>query len=795
MISLDTFLEAGYNLTPLEGKRPIVKNWTKRLLTRDQLHKIATNPQKQYNFGAILQDKHLVVDVDPRNFSDDKIWTRFVSLYDLDKLLKAAPSVKTGGGGFHYYMSKPAHVNIMESIDGFEGIEFKSKNRQVVIPGSIHPDSGKPYTWHRNADKLTDLPEFPEHVLRLITRPHIGTEAFSLAGQFTIEDIAKILEVLDPMKFRDHDEWLRMMMACHHASAGHARQEFINWSTSDSKYKHDDHKIGRRWDSLHYKMDNSVTYRSLRWELKKISRLDVITDLYDKEADLSPLVSIELGFINKDDPEQMGPFEYLNNKYCSVMTSQKTILYHSMESDPNQWTWTTKQSFEQQHAGMMVEPKGAKRPIPLVKAWYAWRHHRKAMEAVMDIGGRHRNNPRILNLWRGWHTRPNGEENLTWDYLELLIRHGLAADNEEHYKYILDWTAYLFQRPEILPEVALVFTGKKGTGKSTFGSVLDHIVGPTHSIQVTSPEVFVGRFNAHMQNTVFVFADEAVSAQSEIQNSRLKAMITEKNAVTEAKGIDAHRVQNYCHLMIASNNSTPVMVSPDERRYAMFAVSEAYLQDIDFFKRLHLEMESGGYEKFMFDMIMRPIGDWAPRDTIPKSISLSDQKLASMEPVEEWWVGVLNYEYPQPSNINLNKVDMSTLSPEQVASVKEKYDWSTTGTRFFRDEVKILFYDFLAQSRTSYSKYSMNVSSHAFWKKMRDLTEIPSTYEKQPFRDYLIHADPDMQMRLDPIKEPNMESRAQSIEFPSLLECRKMMNERYQEPFNWIDIGDVTSSV
>ena len=781
-------------LTPLEGKRPIIKNWTKRALSSEQLHKIAANREKSYNFGAVLDQTHLVVDVDPRNFTDDRIWTRFVSLYNLQHLLSVAPTVATGGGGYHYYMRKPAHVNIMESIDGFDGIEFKSKNRQVVIPGSIHPDTQVPYAWHRNEDKLTNLPEFPDDVLRLISRPHVGTEAFSLAGQFTVEDIAKILEVLDPVKFREHDKWLNIMMAAHHASGGHARQEFINWSTLDPKYKNDDHIIGRRWDSLHYSMENNITYRTLRWELKKIDRLDVITDLYDKEADLPASVTVELGFMKADDPEQMGPFEYLNNKFCSVMTAQKTVLYHMMESDPNQWAWTTKQSFEQQHAGMTVEPKGTKKPVQLVKAWYSWRHHRKAMEAVMDIEGRFRNNPRILNLWRGWATRPNGEENLTWDYLDTLILHGLCTSNEDHYKYILDWTAYMFQRPEILPEVALVFTGKKGTGKGTFGSILDRIIGATHAIQVTSPEVFVGRFNSHLDHKVFVFADEAVSPNSEAQNSRLKAMITEKNSVTEGKGIDAKRARNYTHLLIASNNPSPVIVSPDERRYAMFTVGEAYRQDIDFFKGLHAEMENGGYEKFMFDMMMRPLGKWAPRDNIPQTITLTDQKLAAMDPIEEWWTGVLNYENPQPSNLNLNKIDISNMSSDQVTRVKEKFDWSNCRVRFFRDEVRLLFFDFLAASKTAHSKYSINTSSHFFWKKMRELTGIPSTYEKQPFRDYLIHADPEMQMRLDPIKEPNMESRAQSVEFPSLLDCRIMMNERYQEPFNWIDIQQATSS-
>ena len=791
----ELYLSAGFNLVPLEGKRPAVKNWTKRELTLEQLTKIASNPDRSFNFGAILTAEHIVIDVDPRNFSDSETWRRFVKLHNLQQLLKIAPTVKTGGGGWHYYFKKPESINVLETIDGFDGVEFKSNKRQVVIPGSIHPTTEHTYEWFANREHLQKLPELPDHILRLITRPHIGTDAFSLSGQFSVEDIGKILDALDVEQYRDHDDWFRIMTACHHASAGHARQEFINWSTSDLRYKNDDHIIGRRWDSLHFSMDNNITYRTLRYELKKIGRLDAITELYDAESDLSPAVSVQLGFISADSTEQMGPFEYLNNKFCSVMLSTKTVLYHSRESDPNQWTTTTKQSFEQQYGGVLVEPKGAKKPISIVKAWYMWRHQRRAMEAIMDIEGRHRNNPQILNLWRGWATKPNGDEELSWDYLETLIRYGLCDGNDAHFEYILNWAAFLFQKPHILPEVALVFTGKKGTGKGTFGKILDHIIGETHSIQVTSPDVFVGRFNSHMDNKVLIFADEAVSPQSEVQNSRLKAMITEQNATSEQKGVEAKRVRNYLHVVIASNNPTPVMVSPDERRYAMFEVSDAYRKDTDFFGKLYTQMENGGYEKFMFDMMVRNISGWHPREDVPTTASLTDQKLASMDPIEEWWICILNYEVPHPSNINLNKIDTSDMSEDQIVATKVKHDWSTSICRFFRDEVKILFYDYVAASKTPYSKYSQNFSSHTFWKKMRELTGIPSTSEKQPFRDYIIHADNDMQLRLDPIKEPNMESRAQSVEFPSLIDCRIMMDQRYAEPFNWVDISDLSTDV
>jgi hypothetical protein len=53
------------------------------------------------------------------------------------------------------------------------------------------------------------------------------------------------------------------MMACHHATGGDARQEFIDWSTSDPEYANHAELIGRRWDSLHADKAGGVTARTL----------------------------------------------------------------------------------------------------------------------------------------------------------------------------------------------------------------------------------------------------------------------------------------------------------------------------------------------------------------------------------------------------------------------------------------------------------------------------------------------------------------------------------------------------
>jgi hypothetical protein len=148
-------------------------------------------------------------------------------------------------------MTKPSHLSIVDGLPDVPGIEFKTFGRQVVAPGSLHP-SGKPYTWSSVPDDLwLGAPKAPEKLLRLIRRPK---RPVALSGQgigeHSSEEIAAILAKLDQEGFRDHDKWLQLMMACHHASAGDAKVEFVEWCTADPLYSTDGPEIAYRWDSL-----------------------------------------------------------------------------------------------------------------------------------------------------------------------------------------------------------------------------------------------------------------------------------------------------------------------------------------------------------------------------------------------------------------------------------------------------------------------------------------------------------------------------------------------------------------
>src|SRR3546814_4544320 len=93
------------------------------------------------NVGVRLRLCDLVVDVDPRNFDDgDDPVKRLEEL--LGRSLDAWPTVMTGSGGRHHYMIVPEGFLAMDSVADFPGIEFKGHGRQVVAPGSSHPNTG-----------------------------------------------------------------------------------------------------------------------------------------------------------------------------------------------------------------------------------------------------------------------------------------------------------------------------------------------------------------------------------------------------------------------------------------------------------------------------------------------------------------------------------------------------------------------------------------------------------------------------------------------------------------------------
>jgi Bifunctional DNA primase/polymerase, N-terminal len=91
-------------------------------------------------------------------------------------LHSAGPLVRTGGGGWHYYLAPTGLGNVHPH--GLERVDWRGRGGYVVAPPSRHA-SGHPYQWVSGRDLDTSLAEVPvpllERLHRQLDRPVVPT--------------------------------------------------------------------------------------------------------------------------------------------------------------------------------------------------------------------------------------------------------------------------------------------------------------------------------------------------------------------------------------------------------------------------------------------------------------------------------------------------------------------------------------------------------------------------------------------------------------------------------------------
>jgi hypothetical protein len=191
------------------------------------------------------------------------------------------------------------------------------------------------------------------------------------------------------------------------------------------------------------------------------------------------------------------------------------------------------------------------------------------------------------------------------------------------------------EHPERPAEVAIVLRGRRGSGKGGFAHVFGQLFA-SHFVHVSHAQHLSGHFNAHLQDAVVVFADEAFLAGDRHAGGALKMLITEPRIPIERKGHDVVFADNRIHLLIASNDQRIVPAGADERRFAVLDVAGEHAQDHRYFAALTDQLQHGGLEAMLYDLRAWDYSDVNLRQP-PMTAALFDQKLHSMDPASRWW--------------------------------------------------------------------------------------------------------------------------------------------------------------
>jgi len=208
--------KAGLSPLPLEGKRPLVKNWPSYC---DNLPKPETRAEWLTSFPnagiGLALGKELVegyrlgaIDVDDE---------RFVSI--VQTIIGADAPAKSGKKGKTFFVftekAKTVKSTALRTASGVQAIDLLISGKQTVLPPSLHPETNEPYRWHGRSlldYTLDEIPRLSWRRIALLKAIIASPEAEALTtGKSTHEPGLKLAAQL--VRYDDNDDRLIAIIA------------------------------------------------------------------------------------------------------------------------------------------------------------------------------------------------------------------------------------------------------------------------------------------------------------------------------------------------------------------------------------------------------------------------------------------------------------------------------------------------------------------------------------------------------------------------------------------------------
>lgn len=211
-----------------------------------------------------------------------------------------------------------------------------------------------------------------------------------------------------------------------------------------------------------------------------------------------------------------------------------------------------------------------------------------------------------LNVFRGFPvetikydaSKPQYLESRLHHHLRDIICHGDLAE----YEHFAGTIADMIQRPYRVSNVAHVFHGRQGVGKSFLLQFMRQLIGVAHVMEFDDINTYFRNFNEdHSQAILKVMEEVSDKGEGFINNGKLKAEITKVSIRIEIKNAAIIHMRNCARLWFISNNRNTLHVEHDDRRYTYHEVSDKYADSREYFDPLWALLEDDEFIRACFE--------------------------------------------------------------------------------------------------------------------------------------------------------------------------------------------------
>lgn len=635
--TVQEYLDAGKVLTLLDGKVPMVSNWTKALVP------VAKLLRHEGNLGWVIGSDDLVVDVDPRNGGDES-WSALCS--DLD--LSLDPTVMTPSGGFHIYLSGRGGVACRKSLKKYPGIDFLTQGSQCVVVSSSVDEVA--YAWADEDFGLFEQAVVPDELMGLIgKKTEVVDEATDLgdfegllgSSDFSTEDVVGMLELIDHNV--PNDEWVRIGMALKTWHPVDGLTLWENWSHGGDTYVRGE--TTKRWKSFEVGADGGVGVGTLvhmargvaaevsedtiaryvgmvgladETELKLRVCPEVMRDkLLDAEGRNRVAVSVQgrlmvltgvrppvgvcrgmvtasggAAALDGDIPGWCKRWVYVNSHCAFVNMKTLKVLKAQAFNLENGRHVAADERGRKQSAVNYCADHGFIASVDVMN------YLPSVDEKIVVMGGR-----RILNTFSRRSVPVEALEITEGGYsaIEAIKEHlTLLCGNKRDAKILLMWLAHNVQKPGVKILWSPVIQGIEGVGKSFLGALMRVVMGG-ENVGVVGANQAVSAFNGWAEGTCVTVLEE-LRMQGHNRYDALNAvkpLITDEVVQINEKGIAPYLVYNMTNYICFTNFKDALPLGATDRRWwVIFTAIRSLAEMVDV-----VGMEADVYFARLFDLL------------------------------------------------------------------------------------------------------------------------------------------------------------------------------------------------
>lgn len=522
--------ENGLAGIPLSGKSPLTKAWNTYCTefpdaaTREAW--LASYPNANIGLPLGPAAGICMIDVD----TDDEQLQKAI----LDTL-PHSPWVRIGKKGMALAYRWAGHRNFKLRAESGMICELLGLGNQLVLPPSIHPDTGQPYVANTNLWEVLDqLQELPQDIEAQLRRA-LTDAGVSLAGSNSGRASARARA----------------------AAGGLSQSRFHHW-------------LLKRLDEAKAKLGEAVEKDRNNTLLRVSSKLarHVAAAGEDWSSYASELTNVALE-IGLEDGEVPG-------------TLASAWRYGT--EDPTQWIRLAQEwvyvsgadRYRHLATGETLSPTafrtafGSVNPEPdvsittfLTRNNYIEMPQNTAFDPSRPTGIYQENGLNWLNTYRPSDVVAiEGDARPFTNFVEYLI------PDERERAHLLKMLAHLVQRPgEKLGHALILGSKEQGVGKSTLIQILFELLGP-HNCRKASSEDLESQFNSYIEGTLLVLVEEInLGAGGRKTYNKLKDLITGVTVPMRRLYQDTRDVRNCANFVFLTNLDRPILMEGPDRRY------------------------------------------------------------------------------------------------------------------------------------------------------------------------------------------------------------------------------------